>query len=96
MNRDLKPTPEAVFAMFHWHDSYAHKGLGSMGFFDQLPIESQRYCADAVGAILKAGQSARAKYDGAAGGHARAAKLSPERRTEIARAAGVARWRKRR
>jgi len=35
---------------------------------------------------------ARGKVSGAKGGKARASKLTPERRSEIARAAAVARW----
>jgi len=34
------------------------------------------------------------RYNGSAGGKARAAKLTPERRSEIARLAAIARWAK--
>ena len=52
--RDLNPTPEAVFAMYHWHDLYAKLGLGTMGFWDYLSKREKQYCREAVKAITVA------------------------------------------
>lgn len=49
--RNLNPTPEAVFAMFHWHDRYAAQRGGSMDFYDRLTKQERLYCARAVLAI---------------------------------------------
>lgn len=57
--RNMHPTPEAVFAMFHWHDAYAAQRGGSMDFFDQLSKGHQRYCEDAVKRIYAAIQEHR-------------------------------------
>lgn len=52
--RDLNPTPEAVFAYFHWSREYAASGLGTMGFWDSLDGRQRDYCREAVAAICKA------------------------------------------
>lgn len=52
--KNLNPTPEAVFAMHHWHNKYASQGGGSMDFYDNLTKLEKRYCARAVEAIEKA------------------------------------------
>jgi len=51
IQRDLHPTPAARFAMRHWHDRYAASGLGSMGFFDSLTPQEQRYAEESAQAI---------------------------------------------
>ena len=53
--RDLHPTPEAVFAMYHWHDTYAKVGLGTMGFYEKyLSKQDRNYCRLVVNAICEA------------------------------------------
>ncbi len=52
--RNLNPTPEAVFAMFHWHENYASQGGGSMDFYDGLSERSQKYCQEAIRKIAEA------------------------------------------
>jgi len=53
--RDLNPTPEAVFAQYHWHDLYAQRGLGAMGFYEKYLSKRDRdYCRDAVKSITEA------------------------------------------
>ena len=49
--RNLNPTPEAVFAMYHWSKDYAKQGGGSMDFYDSLNVEEKRFCKSAVKAI---------------------------------------------
>jgi len=51
--RDLHPHAEARFAMWKWSSEYARKGLGSMGFYDQLNDYRKRLCKDAVDEILR-------------------------------------------
>ncbi len=46
--RNLNPTPEAYFAMFHWHNEYAYQSMGSMDFYDSLSESKRAYCLDAV------------------------------------------------
>lgn len=46
--RNLNPTPEARFAMFHWHNEYAAQRGGSMDFYDRLSDSQKEYCARAV------------------------------------------------
>jgi hypothetical protein len=56
--RDCNPTPEAEFARHHWHDLYARRGLGTMGFYETyLSKKDRAYCKQAVEAILKAKES---------------------------------------
>lgn len=52
--RNLNPTPEARFAMFHWHKEYASQHGGSMDFYDALSADDKRYCAIAVREITAA------------------------------------------
>lgn len=49
--RNINPTTEAVFAMYHWHDEYAKSGGGSMDFYDSLSSVEKRYCQDAIARI---------------------------------------------
>ena len=49
--RNLNPTPEAIFAMYHWHKEYANQGGGSMDFYDNLSETEKEYCKRAVKAI---------------------------------------------
>lgn len=49
--RNLNPTPEAVFAMYHWHTRYAALGGGSMDFWDSLTKAEKLFCRDAINAI---------------------------------------------
>lgn len=49
--RNLHPTPEARFAMFHWHKEYAAQKGGSMDFYDGLTKDQKDYCKRAVEAI---------------------------------------------
>ncbi len=56
-------------------------------------IEIPTKCIIEISDIYVSFQSSAVRL-GEAGGHARAAKLSPERRSEIARKAANARWRK--
>lgn len=49
--RNLRPTPEAVFAMYHWHEAYAAQRGGVMDFWDTLSDRDKRFCHDAVRAI---------------------------------------------
>lgn len=53
MNRDLAPTPEAVFAMFYWSSHYAKSHLGSMGFWDSLAKQEKNFCKRAIREIKK-------------------------------------------
>ena len=57
--RNMNPTPEARFAMLHWHNEYAAQGGGSMDFYDKLTPRQKRYCEDAVQYILKAAEAHR-------------------------------------
>jgi len=59
--RNQKPTPEAVFAMYHWHDAYAAQRGGSMDFYDTIGETHKTYCRRAVAAITEAARSRRAK-----------------------------------
>lgn len=66
------------------------------------PNRRAKATVDAIDAILDGTppdkdpeRVARGKVSGAKGGKVRASKLSPERRSEIARAAAAARWRDR-
>ena len=52
--RNLNPTPEAVFAMHHWHTVYAAQNGGSMDFWDTLSDRDKVFCRDAVQAIKSA------------------------------------------
>jgi hypothetical protein len=52
--RNLHPTPEAVFAMFHWHKEYAAQKGGSMDFYDTLEKWEKDFCRRAVKAIKEA------------------------------------------
>lgn len=54
MQRNLNPRPPAVFAMYHWSADYAAQGGGTMDFFDSLHPADQKYCNDAVTAIVHA------------------------------------------
>lgn len=51
--RNLNPTPEARFAMFHWHNQYAAQQGGSMDFYDSLPEQDKDYCKRAVEEIMQ-------------------------------------------
>ena len=52
--KNLNPHKEAKFAMYHWHDDYARKGLGSMQFYEKyLSAEDRKFCERAVADILK-------------------------------------------
>ena len=52
--RNLNPTPEARFAMFHWHEAYASQGGGSMDFYEQYLSDRDRaYCKIAVEEIAE-------------------------------------------
>ena len=51
--RNLNPTPEAIFAMYHWHKEYASQSGGSMDFYDRLSRTEKEYCKRAVKAIKK-------------------------------------------
>ena len=55
--RDLNPTPEAVFAMFHWDGAYARLGLGAMEYYDQMGESNQQYCKEAVSRIMAAAKA---------------------------------------
>ena len=57
--RDLNPTPEARFTMYHWSADYASKGLGAMGYWDNLPKREKDYYRAAVKAILAAERGKR-------------------------------------
>lgn len=57
--RDLNPTPEARFAMYHWHREYADSRLGSAGFWNSLTKRERNYCREAVTAILAAKRGKR-------------------------------------
>jgi hypothetical protein len=46
--RNLNPTPEAVFAMFHWHKRYSQQGGGAMDFYDALTLTEKQHCFAAV------------------------------------------------
>ena len=66
------------------------------------PNRRAKATVDIIDAILSGEKPAkdperveRGKLGGAKGGNIRAAKLTPERRTEIAKAAAAARWGKR-
>ncbi len=50
--RNLNPTPEAVFAMFHWSKDYAKQMGGSMDFYDNLSAEEKKFCKRAVKSIV--------------------------------------------
>ncbi len=57
--RNQNPTPEAVFAMFHWNADYASQDGGSMDYFDSLPAPRQELCKRAVDGILQAAEKHR-------------------------------------
>lgn len=46
--RNLNPTPEAYFAMYHWHKRYSSQCGGSMDFWDSLSESEKGFCKDAV------------------------------------------------
>jgi hypothetical protein len=52
MDRNLNPRPNAMFAMYHWPEDYAAQRGGVMDFFDALHPADQKYCNDAVSAIV--------------------------------------------
>ena len=54
LDRNLNPTAEAIFAMFHWHKDYAERGGGSMDFYDQLTLRDKDFCSRAA---FKIGQA---------------------------------------
>ncbi len=50
---NLNPTPEARFAMCHWHDRYAAQHGGSMDFYLEVITKKERaYCVESVREIL--------------------------------------------
>lgn len=49
--RNLNPTREAIFAMYHWHKEYAEQLGGSMDFWDSLSDQDKNYCSRVVEAI---------------------------------------------
>jgi len=51
--RNLRPTKETIFAIYHWHQEYAEFGGGSMDFWDSLLPSEKEYCRRAVKAITK-------------------------------------------
>lgn len=51
--RNLNAHAEATFARFHWHDSYAKQGGGTMDFWDTLSRPQKAFCRDAVAEIQK-------------------------------------------
>lgn len=57
--RNLNPTPEAVFAMFHWSADYARQNGGSMDYYDSLPQPRQEFCKRSVDGILQAAEKHR-------------------------------------
>lgn len=60
---NLKPTPEAVFAMRHWHNAYASQRGGSMDFY--LDYLSDRVAGIALKASRPSSRrrNAEAEYD---------------------------------
>lgn len=52
---NLNPTPEARFAMAHWHERYGAQRGGTMDFYlDVLSKAERAYCVESVREILKA------------------------------------------
>ncbi len=52
---NLNPTPEASFAMHHWHDRYAKQFGGTMDFYlDVITKRERAYCVQSVCEILQA------------------------------------------
>jgi hypothetical protein len=49
--RNLHPTPEAVFAMYHWSYDYANQKGGCMDYYDRLSKIDKDFCKRAVKAI---------------------------------------------
>ena len=52
-NRDLNPHKPARMAMWLWSADYAARGLGSMGYWDQLREGEKETCRRAVKEILE-------------------------------------------
>jgi hypothetical protein len=51
--RNLNPHAEAVAAMWLYSGDYAHKGLGSMDYYDQLSDYRKDCCRRLVEDVLK-------------------------------------------
>ncbi len=52
--RNLRPTSEAVAAMYLYGAEYAASGGGSMDFWDSLDASRKRHCQELVLKIIEA------------------------------------------